>query len=682
MRFEPGVVERPDDASAAPPDAFSFAQPVLRSVLAASGADEMRELIRGFRRGDEVVFTSEGDTLRLTDWSDTYVLRLPNPEAREALLQQLRRAEGVIYAERNAAAEYADVKSYRPSVASTIPVAALLPAVYTPDDTRFGEQWALNNTGQTGGTPDADIDAVEAWDIEQGASWVKVAIIDSGVEESHSDLANRATGDLGHSFFYHGTFSAGVAGAQGDNALGVAGVAWNVEIIDEDIEEGATVPPSIASTTAAVQSATIRGAHTQNLSLSFSSYPLILRQAMADAYRAGILSTNAMGNRGGGSPSAQIVYPAAFEQGALSVGATSHTDARTGYSSYGEWIDVAAPGGTQGCKDDGISGCPDEILSLDLNSSYRRSLGTSFAAPHVAGLGALLLSHRSDLQRYPDDVAGIIRASAEDVNAAGLPGFDIYLGHGRINARAALDLLSTPNTLARHDALNGGTVTNVETGYTLGIYNPNDDLVDRSSYNVDRYTVERTVPLASYVTAPHVWGRGVTRQLSTDPLPPGLAPQLGWGEEMEHASGTRRSFGLPTTEVVASGLTSATLRTYVYYVRDKLGNDIGWYPVAPADVDFAYTVVGEPCTTTCGASVLAAEAEPLRAWPNPANRTVYFTFEASADARLSVYDVLGREVAGTEGARRLDVSAWAPGVYVAQLEDDARVETVRFTVVR
>ena len=132
-----------------------------------------------------------------------------------------------------------------------------------PDDPRYSEMWGLNNTGQTGGLEDADIDAPEAWNISTGSDTIIVGVIDSGIDTSHPDLAQNIwvnTGEIaddgidndGNGFiddingwdFYnddasvydggdldkHGTHVAGTIGAVSDNSVGVTGVAWNVQL--------------------------------------------------------------------------------------------------------------------------------------------------------------------------------------------------------------------------------------------------------------------------------------------------------------------------------------------------------------------------------------------------------------------------------------------------------------------
>src|SRR5690606_13565344 len=123
------------------------------------------------------------------------------------------------------------------------PAAPVAPSSLLPNDAHFARQRALKNDGTTiqgSGTPGADINATAPWHLETGASWVKIGIVDSGMKTNHPDFTGRVSGDPTGSFpgIEHGTFAAGIAAAQGNNTTGVAGVAWNVGIINEDYGAG------------------------------------------------------------------------------------------------------------------------------------------------------------------------------------------------------------------------------------------------------------------------------------------------------------------------------------------------------------------------------------------------------------------------------------------------------------
>ncbi len=281
------------------------------------------------------------------------------------------------------------------------------------------------------------------------------------------------------------------------------------------------------------------------------------------------------GNRG--TVDNMIQYPAAYGQGILSVGATRNDDVRANYSTIGPWIDVSAPGGGGFVP----SGQSDELSDLwyttTPGSSYgftygagTQIRGTSFAAPVVSGLAALLLAVNPSLEN--DDVKQIIRLSAVDVNVATLPGFDPQLGMGRVNARKALDLARAPYTFRRSTAIGGGTDQGGGTSFRMYIYGASG--VTDGEYLVRRHEVRRNVsyPATANVS---VWGR--------------RNGSLGWSQESPNVS-------IPFTEVVPGTVTStsATLRTYVYELFNAYGQFLGWRPTSPQYADFAYTVHGTP----------------------------------------------------------------------------------------
>src|SRR6185295_6932651 len=119
-------------------------------------------------------------------------------------------------------------------------------ATSIPNDSLFPSQWGLNNTGQSAGTPDADVDAPEAWDRTTGSDTVVVAVVDSGVDYQHPDLADNILRDgsgavVGYDFANndadpmddndHGTHCAGIIGARGNNGIGISGICQRVKIM-------------------------------------------------------------------------------------------------------------------------------------------------------------------------------------------------------------------------------------------------------------------------------------------------------------------------------------------------------------------------------------------------------------------------------------------------------------------
>lgn len=291
--------------------------------------------------------------------------------------------------------------------------AALAPTAGTANDPLVVSQWGLANVGAFG-----------AWDVETGDADVVVAIIDSGVDTDHPDLAAQIAWGLDtyggdgdpDDLDGHGTHCAGIAAAVTDNATGVAGLARGCRLAA--YRAGNASFPS-STLIAAIEDARVRGAHV--LSMSWGSYgnnPAI-EAALADARDDGCVLVAAAGNDG----TAQKLYPAALDF-VIAVGATKKGDLRASFSNHGNWVSVAAPG--------------QQITSTYKNGLYATLNGTSMATPLVAGAAALVYS-RLGGARSPG-AAALVRDALEDTAV------DVgnWVAHGRIDVPAALAAVQPP----------------------------------------------------------------------------------------------------------------------------------------------------------------------------------------------------------------------------------------------
>ncbi|HEY6008179.1 MAG TPA: S8 family serine peptidase, partial [Geobacteraceae bacterium] len=265
-----------------------------------------------------------------------------------------------------------------------------------PSDPRFGELWGLRNTGQTGGTVGADIRAAQAWDITTGSSDVVVAIIDTGIDYTHPDLAGNMWVTAGIDAYNqdsdpfddngHGTHVAGTIGAFGNNGTGVVGVNWNVKLTAcKFLNAGGS-----GSTDGAIQCLQYvkalkdGGANivATNNSWGGGEYS----QALYDAINAqrDILFIAAAGNNGMDTDTATS-YPAGYNlPNIISVGATDHNDNKATFSNYGRRsVHVSAPGVKI------LSTLP-VVNEWNIAGGYGLLSGTSMATPHVTGLAALI----------------------------------------------------------------------------------------------------------------------------------------------------------------------------------------------------------------------------------------------------------------------------------------------------
>ncbi|MGD0783384.1 MAG: S8 family peptidase, partial [Candidatus Aminicenantales bacterium] len=274
--------------------------------------------------------------------------------------------------------------------------------------------------------------APAAWEETEGLADVLVAVVDSGVDMTHPDLKNKIQ-NSGKDFinndndatddFWHGTFVAGIVGAQNDNGEGIAGVAWNCKILPVKVLDKNGIGPTDV-VAAGILWAADNGAAVINLSLGAETGTETLRAALKYAYDKGVVIVAAAGDANG-----NVYYPAAYDTYVLSVAATDYNDNRAAFSNFGARIDVAAPGVRI------LSTVPTWYFGPD-QLPYAFQDGTSFAAPHVSGLAALIKSVKPWLT--PVQIMDIIRYSADDVNASQYPGQDEYLGYGRINMAKAL----------------------------------------------------------------------------------------------------------------------------------------------------------------------------------------------------------------------------------------------------
>ncbi len=296
-------------------------------------------------------------------------------------------------------------------------------AVLTPNDPYFSYQWGLTRIG-----------APQAWDVTTGSSDLIIAIVDSGIDLDHPDLSGKiiwgydyVNGDwVPDDDHGHGTHVAGIAAAKTNNSTGVAGVSWGARLMALKVLD-AGGNGTYANVASAVTYAANHGAKIINLSLGGDYDSQTLHEAVIYAHNAGCVIVAATGNNGNGS----VLYPARYAE-AFAVAATDSNDQRAWFSNYGPEVDVAAPG---------VS-----IYSTYRGGGYTYMNGTSMAAPHVAGLAALIWS------TYPgyinDQVESRTEMTAVDL---GTPGWDPYYGHGRIDARAALcapDLGASPQSVA------------------------------------------------------------------------------------------------------------------------------------------------------------------------------------------------------------------------------------------
>ncbi|MEA2383386.1 MAG: thermitase [Solirubrobacteraceae bacterium] len=293
----------------------------------------------------------------------------------------------------------------------------------TPNDPRYPELYGLNNTGQTGGASDADIDAPEGWDLAGMSAFpatggVKVGIVDTGITQTHEDLAGK-TADCGQSVGGaitvgmcvddngHGTHVAGTIAAIANNGRGVAGVAFNspLSICKALNAAGSGTTSDVAS---CITWEADRGVKVISMSLGGGA-ATTLRNAVRYAANHDVVVVAAAGNDG----NATLNYPAAYAE-VVSVAATDSRDAHATFSNANSDVEVAAPGVN--------------ILSTYNDGGYRVLSGTSMATPHAAGVAAVIRT------KNPTFTAALARSKLDaSVDDKGPAGRDTQFGFGRVN---------------------------------------------------------------------------------------------------------------------------------------------------------------------------------------------------------------------------------------------------------
>ncbi|GAA1764063.1 S8 family peptidase [Pseudarthrobacter sulfonivorans] len=347
-----------------------------------------------------------------TDVGDTGAHLITVPAGKELqLIEALSRNPAVEYAEPDQAATSATADPY------------------------FGRQYSLQNDGQpftntrgdvqiAAGTPDADVDAVEAWGVTTG-SGIKVAVLDSGVASDNPDInpkvvarANFSGATTNEDIYGHGTHVAGIIAAT-HNTEGVAGVCPGCTILAGKVLNDSGVGSS-SSVANGINWAVSNGAKVINMSIGVPA-SRTLETAVNNAWSNGVVLVAAAGNGGNQAK----IYPGAYAK-VIAVGATDNKDAKAAFSTYGaSWVDVAAPGVNV------YSTFPNHPFALEKpnnrSQGYDVGNGTSMSSAIVAATAALVWSST------PGATATSVRAKVETTSEK-KTGQGTYWAYGRVNA--------------------------------------------------------------------------------------------------------------------------------------------------------------------------------------------------------------------------------------------------------
>ncbi len=350
-------------------------------------------------------------------------------------------------------------------------------SIALPNDPLIEEQWNVLLTNMP-----------EAWLIEKGDPSIVIAVVDSGIDYRHEDLASQIWVNLdeipdngldddnngyvddirgwdftdapnvGAQGDYlegdndpidetgHGTHVAGIAGASGDNGIGIAGVAWNCKLMA--VRTGHSVAGVSGlqddDSSAAIVYAVDNGARIINMSWGSSSSSFVIRDVIDYAYARGVLLVAAAGN----DYQNQVIYPAGYRK-VIAVAATDQNKRRFYQSNFGASIDIGAPGNV--------------ILSTQINNQYRLLTGTSMAAPHVCGAAALVMSKRPSLTH--EEVRNILITTSDPITDS-----PELVGAGHLNAGRALMASGSLQGRIFSPETNSGGSDNIEIIGTAGGY--------------------------------------------------------------------------------------------------------------------------------------------------------------------------------------------------------------------
>jgi hypothetical protein len=551
-----------------------------------------------------------------------------------------------------------------------------------PDDPMFAQQWGLHNTGQSGGTVDADIDAPESWDVSSGGvtalgDTIVIAIIDGGCQLNHPDLnywhnwlevPNNSIDDDGNGYIddfrgwnaynnngnvpvsSHGTHVSGIAGAHGNNNIGVSGVNWNAQIMpvagSSEIEATVVAAYSYVHELRSTYNETsgLKGAFVVATNSSFGvdlgqpeDYPIWC--AMYDSLGVqGILSCGATANANWDIDVVGDVPTACPSNYMIAVTNTTRNDLKNSGAAYGlTTIDLGAPGTS--------------ILSTDTGGSYSTKTGTSMATPMVAGSIALMFAAA--------DISRIIQYKNN------LPGETLIFRDV---------LLSTVDSIA---SLQGKTVTG-------GRLNVNNSVLEIS---------QPVVPVELVSFTSRLGKDGVYLNWIT------VTETNNYGFEIERTSSAIQASQEEWIKIgFINGSGSTTESKYYSFIDDEVLTGYFSYRLKQLDFDgsFEYSNIIELEVS------IPDKFELSQNYPNPFNpsTTIGFTISpartklyAGGDFRftiLKVYDILGNEVAtlvneelpaGRYGID-FDASELTSGIYFYHLRAGGFTEVKKMIVIR
>jgi hypothetical protein len=588
----------------------------------------------------------------------------------------------------------------------------------------------------------ANINIEPAWDVSVGDASVKVGIFDSGINYKHQDFGNGTwagsvvkngydylnnqplpiTGTALADSTGHGTAVAGIIGAirnnnfgiagiaGGDDAQGVAGVTLHdMKIASYDPNAYECMDKTLFSDNATLQSAIVEGASNtlggygfaqdiQNHSWGGPVADPTIENAIQNAFLHGVVLTVSSGNGANAincntNPSTHILYPASYkDEWLLKVGANDHTGNRANFSNCGYGLDIIAPGinGLYQSLDNSTNASFEDNLDIVISNQtcVEPINGTSYAAPHVAGLSALMISYINNISSVPntfvhEDCEAIIKEYATNPIPAVLLPID-EIGYGRLNAGNVMNHIYFPKYKIQHVDLQTSNYTIIpqNIGYARVNWNGIGGGRKCRKYKI---TVTDNLILTGNYTPINAWVRTMQTNLIEVPLETSSS-NLGFDTDIPSNN----------NQIFVDNLTSSTvtLSGYVYEILDTNTTQGGyttltWYPFDTSSlVEFAYTLHLDDN------NIVNTDNPKIdfgfEIFPQPASN--YTNIQVNSDFRgelsLKLFDITGRELKNIYQGQLINYienfhldTSWLPnGIYIVTISSENFIQSKKLVI--
>jgi subtilisin family serine protease len=593
----------------------------------------------------------------------------------------------------------------------------------------------------TSAIPDANINIEPAWALSVGHSSVKVGVFDSGINYKHQDFGDGTwSGSViknGHDYLNnqnlpitgtaladstgHGTAVAGIIGAIRNNNFGIAGIAGGDDLQGvqgvslHDMKISSYNPNAYEcndktsfSDNATLQSAIIEGASNTSSGFGFSQdiqnhswggavADTTIENAIQNAFLHGVILTISSGNGGNAficntSSAFHVLYPASYkDEWILKVGANDSTGNRANFSNCGYGLDIIAPGTNdlyQSLDNNTNSNFEDNLnISISNQTCVEAINGTSYAAPHVAGLSALMISYINSNSTpntlVHEDCEAIIKEYATNpIPSVQLPTDEI--GYGRINAGEVMNHIYIPKYKIQHFDLQ--TVNYIITPQNIGYARVNWNGVGggRRCRKYKITVTDNLVTTGNY-TPINAWVRTMQTNLIEIPL-----------ETDSSNLGSDTDIPSNNNQIFVDNLTPSTitLSGYVYEILDTNTiqggyNTLAWYPFDTSSlVEFAYTLHLEDSIIT-STSNLEIDFR-FEIFPQPASNytNIQINSDYKGELSLRLFDITGRELKNIYQSRlmnnkqnfHLDTSWFPNGIYIVTVGSENFIQSKKLII--